>query len=212
MGTVEGSGTYEYGATATLTAYANEGYHFTGWSNGETTAVITVTVTGDASYTANFEEDEPEMVTLTIDYDTAMGRVYVNGQLLEGNTYEGELGDQVILKAVALEGYEFTGWSNGETDALISVTLNAAISLTAHFAATEGIDAVAEGNAIIYTENSSIVVKGADRQTIRVFDAVGRLVAQRRDAAATETIQIANTGVYLVKVGDYAAKRVVIRR
>lgn len=56
-GTVSGSGTYNYGATATLKATPSAGYHFVKWSDGNTSATRTVTVTKDATYTATFEQD-----------------------------------------------------------------------------------------------------------------------------------------------------------
>ena len=56
-GTVSGGGTYNYGATATLKATASSGYHFVKWSDGNTNASRTVTVTGNATYTAIFEQD-----------------------------------------------------------------------------------------------------------------------------------------------------------
>lgn len=56
-GTVSGSGTYNYGETATLKATASSGYHFVKWSDGNTNANRTVTVTGNATYTAIFEQD-----------------------------------------------------------------------------------------------------------------------------------------------------------
>lgn len=55
MGTATGGGTYNYGATATLTATAKSGYRFVNWSDGNTSASRSVTVSGNASYTANFE-------------------------------------------------------------------------------------------------------------------------------------------------------------
>ncbi len=57
MGSVSGGGTYVQGASVTLTATANEGYHFVSWSNGRTTASITVTADADATYTATFAAD-----------------------------------------------------------------------------------------------------------------------------------------------------------
>ena len=57
MGGVTGGGTYVQGASVTLTATANEGYHFVSWSNGRTTASITVTADADATYTATFAAD-----------------------------------------------------------------------------------------------------------------------------------------------------------
>ena len=56
-GTVSGGGTYKYNASATLKATANSGYHFVKWSDGNTSATRTVTVTKDATYTATFEQD-----------------------------------------------------------------------------------------------------------------------------------------------------------
>ena len=56
-GTVSGSGTYNYGATVTLKAAPSAGYHFVKWSDGNTNASRTVTVTGNATYTATFEQD-----------------------------------------------------------------------------------------------------------------------------------------------------------
>lgn len=54
MGTVTGGGEYEEGATATLTATANAGFVFVNWEDGSTNNPRIVTVTGDATYTANF--------------------------------------------------------------------------------------------------------------------------------------------------------------
>lgn len=56
-GTVSGGGTYNYNASVTLKATANSGYHFVKWSDGNTSATRTVTVTKNATYTATFEQD-----------------------------------------------------------------------------------------------------------------------------------------------------------
>lgn len=56
-GKVSGGGTYNYNASVTLKATANSGYHFVKWSDGNTSATRTVTVTKDATYTATFEQD-----------------------------------------------------------------------------------------------------------------------------------------------------------
>ena len=54
-GTVTGGGTYEQGQTATLRANPAEGYCFKQWQDGNTQNPRTITVTGDATYTATFE-------------------------------------------------------------------------------------------------------------------------------------------------------------
>ena len=63
-GTVTGGDEYEEGATATLTATANEGYEFVNWTVGEevvsTENPYTFAVTADVEVVANFKEAEPE--------------------------------------------------------------------------------------------------------------------------------------------------------
>ena len=53
-GTVSGGGSYAQGAEATLTAIPASGYTFTRWSDGNTQATRTVTVSEDKTYTAVF--------------------------------------------------------------------------------------------------------------------------------------------------------------
>ncbi len=57
-GQVIGGGEYQYGTTTDLTAIPNEGYVFDQWSDGVTDNPRTITVTGDAEYTALFTSTE----------------------------------------------------------------------------------------------------------------------------------------------------------
>ena len=57
-GQVIGGGEYQYGATIDLTALPNEGYVFDQWSDGVKDNPRTITVTGDAEYTALFTSTE----------------------------------------------------------------------------------------------------------------------------------------------------------
>ena len=52
----------------------------------------------------------------------------------------------------------------------------------------------------IYAQNGRIIVDGAEGETVRIFDITGRSV--RNEALPT--------GVYLVKIGDCPAKKVVV--
>ena len=55
-GTVYGTGTYDYHTTVTLEAVANPGYHFVCWNDGDSNAVRSITVEGNAVYVATFAE------------------------------------------------------------------------------------------------------------------------------------------------------------
>lgn len=55
MGSVNGGGTYTSGSAATIGAIANNGYQFVRWHDNNTHNPRTITVTGNATYTAYFE-------------------------------------------------------------------------------------------------------------------------------------------------------------
>ena len=65
-GSVTGSGTYNYGATATLVATGDSGYTFSQWSDGNTSNPRYITVTGNVTLSCTFEEAPPTPTTWTI--------------------------------------------------------------------------------------------------------------------------------------------------
>ena len=122
QGSVTGSGTYQYGTIATLTALPNEGYVFTQWSDGNKDNPRKVTVTTDATYTAEFTS---QTYTITATCDSKQG------QITGGGTYT--VGQEVYLTALPNEGYVFTQWSDGNKDNLRNVTVTADATYTAEF-------------------------------------------------------------------------------
>ena len=70
MGTTSGSGTYTEGTIVTVQAYPNNGYQFTGWSDGVTYISRTIHVTSDTTLTANFEAIHLYSVTAVANNDT----------------------------------------------------------------------------------------------------------------------------------------------
>lgn len=62
-GTITGGGEYAANASATLSASPAECYAFARWSDGNTSNPRTVTVTGDATYTAIFEKVQYTITT-----------------------------------------------------------------------------------------------------------------------------------------------------
>ncbi len=124
-GTVSGSGQYEEGVIATVTAVANEGFRFLEWTEAgtqiNTEASLTFTVTNDRTLTAIFEPiSEPApgptpKPTYTINVSTAEG-----GTASGGGEYE--QGSSVTLTATPENGYRFIAWT--ENDEQISTDEN----------------------------------------------------------------------------------------
>jgi hypothetical protein len=63
MGTVTGGGSFDDGATCTLTATPNADYEFVNWSDGSTANPYTFTVNADVNIVANFKHVEGIKVT-----------------------------------------------------------------------------------------------------------------------------------------------------
>ena len=114
-GYVEGGGTYEYGATATITAYPYDGYMVKGWVHGEDTlygeSIDLIANHQTCGYGNGFTAlFIPSSVNVYISqYDTTMVASFVdqNGNLLEPNinyTYAGD--ENIELNAIAKPGYE----------------------------------------------------------------------------------------------------------
>lgn len=75
-----------------------------------------------------------------------------------------------------------------------------------------GIQSIDMSNVYIYSVNSTIYVKGAEGQNIYIYDLNGRTIATKLNASETMAIPMAENGVYLVRVGNASAKRVIVMR
>ena len=124
-GTVTGAGTYNYKETATLTATADEGYHFEKWSNCSTDNPLNIVVTEDIELQAIFAIN-----TYTITA-TATGGGTVNG----AETYDH--GTSVTLTATPDFDYQFVNWTVGgevvSTDNPYTFPATANVEVVANF-------------------------------------------------------------------------------
>lgn len=109
-----------------VTAVANEGYRFIGWSDGVETAERSDIASGDISVEALFVA----LNKYNVNYVAGVGGT-IEGTLV-WNEYEGTVLQSVT--AVADEGYEFIRWSDGLTDATRSDVVSGDVTYTAEFA------------------------------------------------------------------------------
>ena len=140
-GSVTGAGDYQIGTEVTITATPDEGYEFTGWSDGETSSSRVITISSDTSISAGFE-----ILTfqLTI-VDTEGGTVSV-----ESGSYD--YGTELTIVASPNENYhfvEFTGYPKRQNE--ISVTINEDTTLTPNFLVKH--DGVKTRNNYWYSES-----------------------------------------------------------
>jgi len=130
-GSVTGADTYNYGATATLTATANTGYTFVNWTQGgvevSTNVTYSFTVTEAADFVANFSLNSYQIM--------ATANSSAQGAVTGAGTYDH--GTTCTLTATPNQGYYFVNWTENDvevsTNSTYTFTVTEARTLVANF-------------------------------------------------------------------------------
>lgn len=200
MVTVQGSN-FVYGTPCTVTATAYTGYSFAGWSNGVTANPYTFAVLCDVELTALFVAEGENVYTITVESaDPMMGNVNGGGLALDGGS--------ITIQAFSNPGYHFSHWSDNSTDSIRTIEVHGNLAFTAYFTANVGITDVDSNNIRVFSRDKQILIEGANGMKIWVFDMMGRAIYNGK----TPIIPIQQTGVYIVKVGNNPARKVVVMR
>jgi uncharacterized repeat protein (TIGR02543 family) len=123
------TGKYDQGTPVTVTATANTGYQFTGWSGACTgTGSCTVTISSDKTVIANFALVQYTLTTVV----SPSGA----GAVTPASGSKFDHGTQVAVTATANTGYQFTGWSGGGCSGTgaCTLTMTGNTTVTATFA------------------------------------------------------------------------------
>ena len=111
-------GEYEAGQTVSVTATPQGEYLFKDWSDGNTDATRTITVSSNSTLTANFEKKKYPL-TVNIEGEGEVIEEIVN----TGRTTDYDSGTTVKLTAVPAEGWEFVGWTGALESTELEVQL-----------------------------------------------------------------------------------------
>ena len=126
-GTTTGDNIVDYLSSVTLTATAEYGYHFDHWeNNGKTYSAnpLTVTATGNASYTAYFIPNIYSVVAYSD--NTSWGTVSAPSSA--------DYLDYITLTAESVDGARFVQWSDGNKDNPRTIQVTEDVTLSAEFA------------------------------------------------------------------------------
>ena len=187
-GTCTGFGNYPYGSAASVVAVPYSGYQFSHWSDGSTYNPYTFAVVDDVQLTAFFYAiGAPYQDTLVI-HDTIYEEVLVHDTVT--------ITDTLVLTV---------------TDTL---TLHDTIYLPQYIHDTIyiGIDDVVVTNAKIYLSNGQVVVEGSEGYQVTLYDVNGRTLATKQDDNAPLLFDVPVSGTYMIRIGNYPARKVVVIR
>ena len=204
MGTVTGGGSYEEGTIAQLTAVPYNGYQFDHWSDGNTQNPRTITVNSNITLMAYFVQNS-QYYTVTLFVND-----YSKGSVTGGGSYE--QGSTATCEAIPYSGNYFERWSDNNTQNPRLITVNSDITLTAYFAANAGIDDIDDYGIIMYAKDYQILIDEAIGKEITVYTIDGRSIASMLIATDHVAIPVTNKGVYIVKIGNHPARKVVVIR
>ena len=192
---------------AIITATPNEGYEFTAWNDGNTENPRTVSLTSDTAFMAIFTEAvSTPTITLTVNDETMGSASYT----LDGNT--------AVLTATANEGYEFTGWNDGNTENPRTVTVTSDTAFMAIFTLASSLQEVNAREFALYPNPAKSFVTLEfetlkENTLLQILDINGKRVRTFDLKAGVETlrIEIGNLpeGVYTIMLGNTAKKLIV---
>lgn len=176
----------------TILATAYNGYHFTNWSDGNTDNPRQIVVTQDFELMAYFVIDTFSIIVVSS--DSLQGHVEGGGEFVYRTT--------CTIKATADSGYHFDHWSTEVTDNPYSFLVTSDTTITAYFEAdgeNEGLEVNNIDIIKIFSQGGRIIVEGTAAE-VHVFDMIGRSVRNESLPA----------GVYMVKIGNHPARKVVV--
>lgn len=158
MGAVTGAGSYQANEQVNITATPNLGYRFRQWSDGITTNPRTLVIVGDTTLTAEFEEIPASEYTVSVVVDAEQ-----NGAV------------QMTLTAVPDDGYQFTQWSDGNTDNPRTILVTENMTLSATFSVATNVAAtpihgdttgtrkvIRNGHVLIQRDGKTYTIMGQD--------------------------------------------------
>ena len=144
--------------------------------------------------------------TLTVSADQLSGIAVGSGRFCDSTIVE--------IVAIPVEGNQFMQWSDGSLENPRHVVMTEDITLQAIFdmpPIPTGVSDTDFPNAEVTVSGATISVRGAEGAHVRVYDVQGRLMGSTPQAAADQRFRMPATGVYLVQLGNGAARRVVVR-
>ena len=203
LGTTYGGGIYPANQVISIGATPTNGFHFSGWQDGNMNNPRTIVVTNDAEYIASFSQNPVQTYTVTVLYDENQGFILGAGNYNAGAT--------ASLAAIPADGYVFQKWSDETIDNPKTVLVDHNIVLTAYFEII-GVDENGFNPISLYPNPASdkIRFEGLEgRHEIKIFNSFGMLIKTASiDGSDEINIEDLPDGLYVIPIGSRAFRLV----
>ena len=226
-GTVQVEQNIDCGGEAVISATPNYGYRFSYWSDGDSNNPRLLSVTTDTQLIAYF--DKPDTIFL---YDTTYLDVYIHDTTfvpVHDTTYVNVHDTTYITLTDTVTNTVYDTITNTVFDTVTNTIYDTTVvystdtlwlhdtvfvhdTIFIYDTIYVGVDEVETIDAKIYTSNGQIVVDGAERNTVCLYDVNGRILATKQDEYSPSHFDIPASGAYLVKIGNHAARKIVVVR
>ncbi len=121
-----------------------------------------------------------------------------------------------VVHATPRSGYSFDHWSDGSTQNPYTCVVTGSMTLTAYFTpdngGENGIDDADAINEKVYYNNGVIVVEGANGNIVTLYDVTGRMIISKQDVHTPLRFDVPASGTYMIKIGNYPARKIVVIR
>lgn len=147
--------------------------------------------------------DDTVFYTLSLSCnDYTMGSVTGNGVYPAGSN--------VTVSAIPFDGFSFSRWSDNDTNAVRVINMLHDISLMAYFDTdnVQGIEYPITGGVVVYSFNNRIHINNTKNENVVIYSIDGRMICN----GAITLSPYLSAGVYLVKVGNNNAVKIVVAR
>lgn len=214
--------------TAIFYANAYMGYRFDHWSDGNTDNPRILTLTSDTSIVGYFTAMSSDTVyyhdttyigvhDTTFVHDTTYFPLYIHDTITQHDT---------VLLNVTIHDTIIAYVNIPVHDtifAYIEVPVHDTIYLPQYihdtvwlhdtvYVTQTGIDDKGILTAKIYQRNGQVVVEGVDGNTVTLYDVNGRVLATKQDYGTVIRFDAPASGTYMIKIGNYPARKVVVIR
>lgn len=190
--------------------------------NGEWKMAVIDSLAVDNGWVFNWSIDFGNEVS-TVPQNTTLGTVEGSGTIASGR--------EIQVTAMPNAGVYFVGWSDGSEENPYMIALSGDTTLVAYFAENDSIvlhdtiDTVWIHDTIrlsitdvetlqakIYQRNGQVVVEGAEGNKVAFYDVNGRVLATKQDNDMPLYFDVPVAGTYIIKIGNYPARKVVVIR